>query len=267
MVTLYDENMVSIPVKFWSFPGGERGCRIESPLNSDRYRIKTIFKNSDDLMDTFLLTDAIRRDATGDPVRIDLEIPYFPYARQDRKSAWGESHSLRVVADLINRQNYSNVFVADPHSDVVEAVVNNIKLISQDTLFEIKLRELGLYNELYMNSMILLAPDAGAQKKIFKCSSRLQIPAVTASKTRDPITGIITGCSIDPESKKMLYQKNVWVVDDIIDGGRTFVELAKIIDTPVLSFNLYATHGIFSKGKHELNSIFNKVASFYDYSM
>lgn len=265
MVTLLNEKSIPIPVKFWSFPGGERGCRIESPLASGQYYIQTIFKSSDDLVDTFLLTDAIRRESTG-PVDIDLDIPYFPYARQDRKSAPGESHSLRVIATLINSQNYRNVFVSDPHSDVVEALVNNIKIIPQETLFEKKLHQLNCLTEVHRNSMVLLAPDAGAQKKIFKCSKLLKVPVVTASKTRDPLTGIITGCSIDPESKKMLYQKDVWIVDDIIDGGHTFIELSKVIDISVLSLNLYATHGIFSKGKTVLSSIFDKVVSYYDYS-
>lgn len=92
MITLFNRTEDSpIEVKFWSFPAGERGCRIEledeSLLLEEEhvFLIRVDFRSSDDLIDLLLLNNAIRNMfVLASKIDLVVHIPYFPYARQDR---------------------------------------------------------------------------------------------------------------------------------------------------------------------------------------
>lgn len=240
---------------YWTFPAGERGVRIENLDGLNVFSIYCHFTGSDDIIDLLQTVEAIR--GHNPDAKINLEIPYFPYARQDRRMNAGEPHSMKVIANLINSCKFEVVEVWDPHSDVVEALVNNVKIIPQQTLFgsSVALDKVD----------VLLSPDGGALKKIFKVAKLApNAEVVCAQKVRDTKTGDIVGVWV-PDMDK-LAGKRVWVVDDICDGGRTFIELAKAIDVVPASLNLYVTHGIFSKGKDELSKYYSKIVSPNDFS-
>lgn len=250
---------------FWSFPGGERGVRIDrvSPYTTSVV-VRCDFRGSDDLIDLLLVKDAL--DAidyweNGNPKMI-LDIPYFPYARQDRRGCEGESHSMKVIAKLINGCNFDIVQVVDPHSDVVEALVERVKIRTQSEIFRwmwgVKLKR--LISEID----VLVAPDAGAAKKIYKIDSK--IPVIIAQKERELSTGKITRTFVSDADLALIQGKRVWIVDDICDGGKTFIELSKAL-TGAKTLNLYTTHGIYSKGKQVLTDIFDEVLCYNDMSV
>lgn len=217
------------------FPGGE----VHVQLNEEemtRYEHRADLWSSDDVMQMLLRNNALQ-PSPGDLV---WTIPYVPYARQDRRANEGEPLSIQVMANLINSMQASEVKIWDPHSDVTPALINNVTVIPQEQLVH---RLIGT-----KQYCAIVAPDAGATKKALKVAQRLGIPLVQAHKTRDTETGQITGTRIlDPIPDSSLP---LLVVDDICDGGRTFIELGKCFYNK--SVDLYITHGIFSQGFTEL---------------
>jgi ribose-phosphate pyrophosphokinase len=104
---------------------------------------------------------------------------------------------------------------------------------------------------------MLVAPDAGALKKTMELSRLAGMPYIHADKKRNPENGEITGTAVHSSA---LGNQDVLIVDDICDGGRTFVELAKELKTLTTGkIYLYVTHGIFSKGLGVFNGIIDHI--------
>ena len=188
---------------------------------------------------------------------VSLYVPYFLGSRSDRKFKEGGVNYLKhVIAPIINSQNFDCVLTLDPHSDVLEAVLNNFEKIDNLLLVNVALSNIGIDN------VVLVSPDGGALKKIYDVASVYQISnVVTAIKHRDVITGNITHTEV-PLSEERYYKDCKFViVDDICDGGRTFIELAKAIKEKVTDAKIYlvVTHGLFTSGFGELNEQFEKI--------
>lgn len=214
-------------------------------------------RNSVNLMELLILTDAYRREYGKTP---EVCIPYIPYARQDRVANAGESLSIKVFADIINAQNYPKVYVMDPHSEVAMALLNNVKVLTP-------------INDNYLRTIItdydnkvVVAPDAGSYKRLSKVIK--DVPLIYATKQRDTRTGALSNVELHVGDVN-ITNKTLVVVDDICDGGGTFLLLTKALQDNNIYNNieLYVTHGIFSKGLLELNKAYTKVYttnSFYN---
>lgn len=200
--------------KHFQFGSGENHLQILTP-SSNRVEIMFRYSGDQSMMQLLLLTDALRRQGATE---IDLFVPYFPGARQDRVCNQGEPLSAKVYADLVNQQQYRQVTVFDPHSDVVVALLNQVRVIKNHQFIKDVVVELGA-------DLILISPDAGSNKKIFELASKLGgLEVVRADKLRDVRNGAIIGTEVFCED---LGGKTALIVDDICAGGRTFVELAK----------------------------------------
>ena len=216
---------VTSEVQSMVFPGGEVNINIFSSVI-----IEAALKSSDDVMELLLTVGALRRVNTN--IKLDLVLKYFPYARQDRVCNPGEALSVEVFSSLVNSMKFERVEVWDIHNADSLALINNVVHISQSEL-------LGKFPDTYD---FLVAPDAGARKKLEGTG------IIVAGKTRNPSTGEITGTVIK-KNEKLIEGSNLLIVDDICDGGRTFIELAKVLlEKGAASVDLYVTHGIFSKG-------------------
>jgi ribose-phosphate pyrophosphokinase len=103
-------------------------------------------------------------------------------------------------------------------------------------------------DNLISGKTVIISPDAGALKKIYKVAKATSLTVVEAKKVRDVATGNIVKTEID--SSQLLGVDTAIIVDDICDGGRTFIELATVIrDSGFIGkLILCVTHGIFSKG-------------------
>lgn len=194
---------------------------------------------------------------------IDLFISYFLGARSDRLFEKGSVHYLKdVITPIINSQGYNSVTVLDPHSDVLEALIQNFNKMDNHDLVKKALTDID--NTFTAHEIIrLVSPDAGAMKKIFDVAAKFRINFIQASKHRNLVTGNISHTSI-PDLDQDQDQKYV-IVDDICDGGRTFIELAKVIiekrkdcikDTKIY---LVVTHGIFSAGLKPFKGFIDKI--------
>lgn len=238
------DGLTGYETRSFTFPGGELQVRVPG-LDGERRDDLTVFariQSSDDLMRLVLATDILDRHFYGER---RLVIPYFPYARQDRVMQPGEAFSLKAVARIINSLGYDQVVICDPHSDVTPALVDNVRVISQvelirkHTPLQCLLRDLCPY---------IISPDAGAAKKAFAVAKDQGLECFTATKVRDVRTGEIAETRVDDPLEHIMRMPCL-IVDDICDGGRTFVELAKVLrDRGAKEVYLYVTHGIFSKG-------------------
>ena len=248
-------------IEFKKFPGGELHITDSWQREWEQKRFnqgKVIcrIQSSDDFIKLCLFTDAYKRVFKKLPE--ELILPYIPYARQDRVPVWGEALSIKVFANLLNSLEYPCVTVLDPHSDVSTALINNVNIIPQWDYWAFKLISLDAANKL--DKFDLISPDAGALKKIYNLQSRLGNRTKTiriGMKHRDVETGKITGTSVDGQP----FYKTGIIVDDICDGGRTFVELAKVLRDQYETLILCITHGIFSNGYDELFKYFDKIYS------
>lgn len=205
--------------------------------------------SSDDVMALLLTTDALRRHYPHS--ELGLCIPYVPYARQDRVCNEGEALSMTVFAKLLNSQNYKYVNIFDPHSAVAVATIDNVHVTDQYELFN------GIKPSFH--DTYIVAPDQGATKKCEDFAKRVGAAGVvTCMKHRELSTGKITGMEI--MGKYDLYQRNLLILDDICDGGRTFIELAAILcEQEPAKLELAVTHGIFSKGYDIVGQHFDHV--------
>jgi ribose-phosphate pyrophosphokinase len=192
---------------------------------------------------------------------VSLYVPFLLGSRSDRKFKEGGINYLKkVICPIINLQNFSCVTVLDPHSDVSEACLNNYSKINNFSLVKSALTGIDNKNGA-QNRIVLVSPDGGALKKIYDVAEEFQIPnIVTAMKHRDIKTGKITHTEV-PDLSKYGEDNKFVIVDDICDGGRTFVELAKEIrkQNAISDIYLIVTHGIFSSGLDELSKHFTKI--------
>ena len=241
----------NLVVDTFKFPAGEIGfklCNTHGVLNclagAQEILVEAHLKSSDDIMSLLLVCNAIKE---RNPLAVlSLALPYIPYGRQDRVCDYGESFSLRVMAQLINSIGAQAIITYDPHSDVTGALINNLVVESQECAPILH----GI-----TQGKLLVCPDAGAEKKILKYSQSY----IMCRKVRNPITGDIRETKVDTAGYP-ITGRDLMIVDDICDGGRTFIEIAKILrEHKPNSIELYVTHGIFSKGLQVFEGLIDKV--------
>lgn len=278
-LNLLEPEKSNINYKISQFPDGQQflelyeGVLISQPLNSD-WGIGRILKNDPktyvtiysrfkSFLDLEIIIQAVnilKRIGAHD---IRLHIPYFLGARSDRRFTKDGIHYIKeVVSPIINSLGLSEVSVLDPHSDVIEACVNNLNKIDIFPYIKQSLKSIDNRDDARKN-LALVSPDAGAYKKIFDIAKEFKIPnIINATKVRDLETGNIKETQVQlPPTFTNDENKNLLIVDDLCDGGRTFIELAKAIRNERFSGNLYlyVTHGVFSKGFDELRNHFDHI--------
>jgi len=238
----------SIKFDKFTFSGGEPHIRINTELsNTDNITITTRVRNFNDLGFLLVATDALKRIGVES---INLFLPYFPGARQDRIMQTGEALTVKIYAQIINAQLYKQVTILDPHSDVTSALINNVIVKSTDSFVKEAISDIDNY--------LLVAPDAGAVKRVFNAAKVLKNSnVIDCTKMRETLTGNITGLRVNSGD---LSNQTCVIIDDICDGGRTFIELAKELKKKRAGkLILIVTHGIFSKGYDELKKYYHKI--------
>lgn len=258
-LNLVNQEKSNIQYKINKFPDGQQSVDlVRGTINViDDIRIETRLNSFSDLEILICVTKALR-NITRKP--ISLYVPYFLGSRSDRKFVDGGVNYLKeVICPIINSLDFDKVEVLDPHSDVLEACLNNF--VKHSNLHLVKQSLIQIDNkDGARNRVCLVSPDAGAYKKIFDVAKTFEINNVaTGTKVRDLKTGQILHTEVPnlPVSTTDEELKYI-IIDDICDGGRTFIELAKAIQNqrPNAKLYLVITHGIFSAGFDELSKWF-----------
>lgn len=202
-------------------------------------RIDWQYEGDHELITLAQLTDLmlVESDNMNRPV---VHIDFLPYGRQDKDisnmSTFGLSTFMRMLACM----RIGGVITVDVHSDVAKttAIREGLNFISVFPYAEIS-------NAIKASeSEVLCFPDKGAMARYHR---HFDHPAVYCEKVRDQLTSEIL--SLELKSEIDIAGKNVIIIDDICDGGRTFIEVTKLLRSKnVGRVTLYVSHGIFSKG-------------------
>lgn len=270
-IQIQDRNKAKVEFKIMQFAGGERHVQFDATQLQqlkDGVFVQAHIQNSQDLMDYLLIENVLLNQGLS----IDLEIPYFPYARQDRICATGQAFSLDIMTKLLNLnaeqfpQQRRSITVWDAHSAVTE------KLLHENTHFlnienvqpsDIILQSSQLTEILKAENTVLICPDAGAKNRtrhiadVINDLRNSEIEIIYCDKKRNPETGKIMNSHVNATD---LTGKVAVITDDICDGGATFKgigeELKKLNCEHVV---LYVTHGIFSKGFQVFEGLVDQV--------
>lgn len=245
-------------VETFAFPGGERHVRLPASMldiadQFNSWAIEAYLYDAAGVMDLLLATDAIRR-AIPAGASLRLVMPYVPYARQDRVALPGEALSAKVFANLINSQGYTSVEAWDPHSDVIPALIDNLRVTPTSSLITSALSGNGQAQ--LLRECAFVAPDAGARKRVSELARVFGAEVVYADKVRDLMTGKLSGTRV-PD---VLPERPLLVIDDLCDAGGTFLLLADALRAKTSQpLYLYVTHGLFTRGLDTLKTKYDRV--------
>lgn len=263
---LHDQSKSDFQYKISQFPDGQQTIDItnyfiRNSIDTTIVHIYTSIKSFKDLELVICANQAIRNLGFNN---VELHVFYFLGGRSDIKfNTGGVNYIKDVIAPIINLQKFNKVWVLDPHSNVIEATINNFEKIDNYQFIKFALTDIDNKNNARSN-LALVSPDAGASKKVFDVAKHFKITDVIhAAKHRDILSGQILRTEVDMKPEHV--GKNLVIIDDICDGGRTFIEIAKEIRRHEESQNvksklfLVVTHGIFSAGFSELSKWFEDI--------
>lgn len=232
----------------FTFNGGEPHIRILESEISDYVKVTHRINSFNDLGLLCIAIDALRRMQVK---TIDVFIPYFPAARQDRIMVEGESLTVKVYANIINQLALNSIQIFDPHSSVAPALLDRCEVLDQSKFIKQILKDIP-------EELFFVSPDAGALKKVSTLAKKFKMyDVIECSKKRDLASGNITGFKVHGEN---LQGKSCLIIDDICDGGRTFTSVAKELkEKGAGAVYLAVSHGIFSRGYDLLSEHIDKI--------
>ena len=238
MIEVVIDDNFSVEVKTWTFPGGEVGVKLSERKGTSADVFVTGIVDASNIMHMLNILNALKHQGFYKE-GVTLHLPYLPYARQDRVCSTGESFALEVFVKLLSTAYFGTLVVRDLHSNVSKTLLteSGINFIERKQDFQLA----GDYAS-------IVAPDKGAKAKAKEVADCYNTKLVCFEKTREDGKVVYT-----QELNDSLGCTAV-VVDDICDGGATFIALAQFIKVaqPDTTIDLYVTHGIFSKGVDEL---------------
>ncbi len=221
------------------FPDGQRHITLEADVVWAEVMITASLCSADDLFDVLLVNDILRNNHNGVHLRID----YLLGARMDRPINARQPTTLSVVADIINSADFKSVSILDPHSTAsLDFIARCEPAIYAMTEFRVAL------NDFQPEDTVIVQPDKGAETRVWRMTRGMGFTIVECTKERDTASGRL----LKPEilQPALVKGKRCLIVDDICDGGVTFVALArKLREAGAIEVSLFVTHGIFSKGK------------------
>ena len=192
---------------------------------------------NDSLMELLIMIDAARRSSAK---RITAVIPYFGYARQDRKSASRTPITAKLVANLLTTAGADRVLTMDLHAGQIQGFfdIPVDDLTSRITFAKDIKRRLG--KKAYNNSTVFVSPDAGGTIRARKFADMFHSDIAIVDKRR-PKAGSSEVMNLIGDVKG----QHAIIVDDIVDSGGTLCNAAQaIMDAGALSVRAYITHGV-----------------------
>ena len=229
-------------VELIKFADNELSCMIkENVRGEDVFIIQSICNPANDnLMELLILMDACKRASAG---RITAVIPYFGYARQDRKPVSRTPITARLVANMLEAAGANRIVTMDLHAGQIQG------------FFDIPVDDLGamplFVNDLetHPNRMIIarngviVSPDAGGVARARKVAKKLQLDIAIIDKRREQANQVASMNVIGNVNKKKCI-----IVDDIVDTGNTLIKAAEALKKEgAIEVSAYITHGVLSK--------------------
>ena len=221
------------------FPDGtSQVWKIEKDMfHDDTVQILWMFESEVELFHVCQLATLLSNAYDTQPT---LMCPYLPYGRQDKKIDNHASFALTVAKTMLMRSGITEICAFDVHSD--RPGINNISPV--------------YFQKSVLDHHVVCFPDKGAKDRYslnLSVNSGNDVGFIHAEKVRNQDTGDITGLDLITNSIS-LTDKTILIVDDICDGGMTFIKLAqKLKEYKPARIDLAVSHGLFSKGKQVLH--------------
>jgi len=223
------------------YPAGEShiNLNVEWETLTSEFVMEMECRSFDDL-GVLLTADRLLKEHRKTPTWF---VPYFPFARQDRRTDEWSGFELSLALDLVKD---IDIVIVDPHSDVAGLLPH-----IQQKVFVKQLKAVGGFRP----DQMVVIPDRGATSKALSWLGKHDF--IQGEKHRDPTTGRLSGFSV-PD--KDLAGRPCIIVDDICDGGGTFIGLAeKLKEKGAGDLTLAVTHGLFTKGIGLLLQKFDRI--------
>jgi ribose-phosphate pyrophosphokinase len=197
----------------------------------------TSFPTNDHLMELLIITDALRRASAR---RITAVIPYFGYARQDRKPAARTPISAKLVANIIAHAGVDRVLTLDLHAGQIQGFFD----IPTDNLFAAPILARDIKEHLDGGNRMVVSPDVGGVVRARALAKRIDASLAIVDKRRErPGESEVMNIIGDVEGRSCI------LVDDIIDSGGTLVNAADaLLANGAREVYAYITHGVLSGG-------------------
>lgn len=217
------------------FADGEFAVSYEESIRGAHvFLVQSTFPNSDNLMELLLMIDAAKRASAKSVVAV---IPYFGWARQDRKDKPRVSIGAKLVADLLSVAGIDRLITMDLHADQIQGFFN----IPVDHLYASAVF-LPYIESLKLKDLVIATPDVGGSKRASTFSKYLGVPLVLCNKSREKANEVASMQIIGD-----VTDKNVVLVDDIVDTAGTITKAANImLDTGAKSVRAIASHCVMS---------------------
>jgi ribose-phosphate pyrophosphokinase len=217
------------------FADGEfEPCYEETIRGSFTFIIQSTFAPADNLLELLLMIDAAKRASS---YKIIAVIPYFGYARQDRKDRPRVSIGAKLVADMLSTAGIDRLITMDLHADQIQGFFNvPVDHLSAVALFIPYIQQMGL------KDIVVASPDTGGTKRANVFAKHLGTDMVICHKTRTK-ANLIDSMTLIGE----VENKDVIIVDDIIDTGSTIAKAADLMKSKgARSVRACATHAVLS---------------------
>ena len=209
-----------------SYEESIRGCEV--------YLVQSTFPNSDNLLELLLMIDAAKRASARKVIPV---IPYFGWARQDRKDKPRVSIGAKLIADLLSTAGIDRVITLDLHADQIQGFFDcPVDHLLASSIFLPYIQSMNLEN------LVIASPDVGGSKRASSYAKYLGVDLVLCHKQRAKANVV--------ESMKIIGDvqgKNVSILDDMVDTAGTITKAADLmIENGALSVRAFASHGVLS---------------------
>ena len=209
-------------------------CFEESIRGCEVYLVQSTFPNSDNLMELLLMIDAAKRASAKSVIAV---MPYFGWARQDRKDKPRVSIAAKLVADLLSTAGIDRLITMDLHADQIQGFFN----VPVDHLYASSCF-IPYIQSLNLKDLVIASPDVGGAKRANSYAKYLNTPLVLCHKQRAKANVVETMTIIGD-----VEDKDVIIVDDMVDTAGTICKAAQLmIDNGARSVRALASHAIMS---------------------
>ena len=209
-------------------------CFEESIRGRDVFLVQSTFPNADNLMELLLMIDAAKRASAK---TVNAVIPYFGWARQDRKDKPRVSIAAKLVSDLLTTAGVDRVITMDLHADQIQGFFNvPVDHLYGSSVFIPYIQSLGLEN------LVIATPDVGGAKRANSYAKYLGVPLVLCHKQRAK-ANVVAHMTIIGDVK----DKDVILIDDMVDTAGTITKAADLMmENGARSVRALASHAIMS---------------------
>ena len=214
-------------------------CFEESIRGKDVFLVQSTFPNADNLMELLLMVDAAKRASAR---TVNAVVPYFGWARQDRKSKPRVSIAAKLVADMLSVAGITRLVTMDLHADQEQGFFN----VPVDHLYASSVM-LPYIQSLNLDNLVIATPDVGGSKRASTYSKYLNCPLVLCNKTRKRANEVASMEIIGD-----VDGANVILIDDMVDTAGTITKAADLMkENGALSVRAIASHGVMSGPANE----------------